>query len=65
MKRLTQGKAKSIEIIAFTIIESIFVLIAVAVISLVLAGLLLKNAQLPAPGASESRPVEESSQTAP
>lgn len=65
MKRSNQEKAKNIEIIAFTIVESIFVLIAVAIISMVLAGLLLKNSQLPAPGTAESRPVEESTQPAP
>lgn len=37
---------KRSKILAFTILESIFVIIAIAVISFVLAGLYLKNSEL-------------------
>lgn len=65
MKKSAQGNVKNIEIIAFTIIESIFVLLAVAIISIILAGLLLKNSELPAPTAVGTIPKEEPIHPAP
>jgi hypothetical protein len=49
MRKSAHENVKNVKIIAFTILESIFVLLAVAIISIVLAGLLLKNSKLPAP----------------
>lgn len=54
MKTGGNENAKITEIIAFTIIESIFVIIAVTVLALILAGLYFKHNKLPAPNAPES-----------
>jgi hypothetical protein len=63
MKRIGKTNAKNVKIIAFTILESIFVIIAVVIISFVLAGLYLKNSKLSTPEGRDTPP--ESSEAAP
>lgn len=53
MKVVKSCKRNFSEIIAFTIIESIFVIIAIGVILFVLGGLYLKNNKISMPAASQ------------
>jgi len=62
--KFTQVVKKS-KISGFSIIESIFVIIAVIIISFILAGLYLRNAEIPPPGSSKSAAPATESDVAP
>jgi hypothetical protein len=65
MKFAVKQVVKKSKISGFTIIESIFVIIAVIIISFILAGLYLRNAEIPPPGSSKSAAPAPESNVAP